>query len=543
MTDRSAPLILILIQTLVIALAGTSGEFPVNDGWVYAHSVRWLVDEHLFRLSDWTSPNLLPQILLGTATSEMFGYSLQNLRHLTQAVSVAASLAAYGWFRSCRLSPRSALVACLVVIAMPCWPVLASSFMSDIYGLLFALLAAAMFIACLRRQSWQTMALGGIAAAIGVLERQLVIVVPLAFGVAWMAAGGRVGWRATLAGWLPLAFACFALVAYHTALVHGSGVPSAQREVEGRVLTMLLAEVAGVSGQREWLLQNVLSLSSYLGLFLVGWAAWNVPSNLPASTRVGIIAAGGSAAALALWMGWLPPYRANFVIDAAGIGPFTLYDGIAHPLHSFDRSPGVQWRIAGVAAMFGMIAWFWSVIAAVLRVAQGRVDAECREDVFLLVLVATYLTPLAITDYFDRYLVMVMPFAIAILARTRLPSPIKPSPVFRVAAMSWIGASLLWGSLATHDYFAWNRARWAAITYAEALGASPTTMDGGYEYNGYFSDESRQRTPGKSWWWVKDDRWVVSFSPIPGYRTVNVFAVHPWLARSPDRVLLQRRLE
>ncbi len=101
----------------------------------------------------------------------------------------------------------------------------------------------------------------------------------------------------------------------------------------------------------------------------------------------------------------------------------------------------------------------------------------------------------------------------------------------------------LLAAAATHDYFAWNRARWDAIADASRRGATPETLDGGFEYNGYYGFERkpRQAIPGKSWWWVQDDRYVVAFTPVEGYDELARFPVKRWLARTPATLYLLER--
>jgi hypothetical protein len=122
------------------------GNFGLNDDWAYAHSVLWLVGEHRVRLSEWATTNLLPQILMGGFATAVFGFSFEVLRHVTQVVAIGAGIATYAWFRTARLEPNGALVASIAVLAMPSWPVLANSFMSDLYGLALALCAATLFL-------------------------------------------------------------------------------------------------------------------------------------------------------------------------------------------------------------------------------------------------------------------------------------------------------------------------------------------------------------------------------------------------------------
>jgi hypothetical protein len=55
-----------------------------------------------------------------------------------------------------------------------------------------------------------------------------------------------------------------------------------------------------------------------------------------------------------------------------------------------------------------------------------------------------------------------------------------------------------------------------------------------------------EATPGrspekKSWWWVEDDRWVVSFTALEGYRVADRRQWQRWLPPSAGEVLLLER--
>lgn len=130
--------LLLLVQIVMMLIVQPGGDFPLNDDWAYSHSVEWLLSEGRIRLSDWIAPNLLPQTVLGASVTLFAGFSFETLRHLTQFIALLTSVAVYFWFRTGRLSPVESLIACLVLISMPSWSVLASSYMSDLYGMLFA---------------------------------------------------------------------------------------------------------------------------------------------------------------------------------------------------------------------------------------------------------------------------------------------------------------------------------------------------------------------------------------------------------------------
>ena len=542
--ERYAPLVVIAVQLLVLLLPDPRGQFPLNDDWAYAHSVRWLLDEHRIRLSDWVAMNLLPQTLLGGAAAALFGYSFSILRHVTQLVSILVALAAFYWFTATGLARRDALVATLVVIAMPCWPALGDSFMTDLYGMLFALPAATLYLRVLRAPSSSTppvsmLALATLLATAGVLQRQVVFVVPAAFLVAFLAANRPWRWRTLAIGVTPFFVAAAAELAYHAYLVAGPGVPEAQQYIQGRVLPAIGKLLRNENHYALWVWLNIVTIGGYLGLFLAPWALWR-----GALTRGGgrwLLLVGGALIAVFFLIGWLPPYRRHNMIDAAGIGPFMLYDAQPRGLAPLDRSPGVLWRCAAIAATYGLVVLGATLCAAARSIAKG-VAADRGELLYFAALVGGYLVPFFLTDYIDRYLLFVLPFAMALVARGLT---VQRGLVPRAIAATWIAFALALGVAVTHDYFAWNRARWDAIHAAEGLGATPATLDGGFEYNGYYRFEVKPRLslPGKSWWWVADDRYAVAFSVPPGYVERERFPVNRWFPRTPPAVLLVERKE
>lgn len=532
-----APTIAVAAIALGLSLAADPrGDFPLNDDWAYARSVGWLVAEHRIRLSDWIAMNLLPQTLLGGLATSIGGLTFTTLRQLTQIVAAAVAALALVFFRVAGLRRSDALMATLTLIAMPCWLPLADSYMTDLYGMLFALPAAALFIRALRESRPALLIAATLFAVAGVLQRQVVLAVPAAFFVAWLAARERRTVVLALAGALPLVVTAGAAVAYHAYLTHGPGVPAAQQWVQGRVVEAI-GKVLADAQYRAWVASNVLTLLAYLGLFAAPFALWR---GLPAAraARVAIVMLAALALAAMAATGAWPPWRADQLLDRAGVGPFTLYDAQPRGLAPLDRSPSALWYGAGVVAAFGIAVLCRGAFAAFRALRAHGADAG--ERLFLLALIGAYLAPFALTDYFDRYLLFVLPFVLALVA---LAEPAVQSRAFRVAGVAVLIVTVVYSTMATHDYFAWNRARWDAIHAAERMGATPETLDGGFEYNGYHRADTKPDAPppGRSWWWVKDDRFVVAFGPVKGYDERARFAVKRWLPRTPAQVLLLER--
>jgi len=538
MTERRAIALLILLNLAMVAIVQPRGDFPINDDWAFAQSVRWLLDEGRMRLSDWVPMYLVPQAYAGALAATIAGFSFEVLRHLTQVVAVATLLAAFAWYRVAGLDARASFVASVVLAAFPAWPVLANSFMTDLYALFFALPAAALFAKTLRDGGTGTLALATLVAVVGVLERQVVLAVPFAFMVAWLWTR-RWTLRALVFAAAPLLLSLAAAFAFQAYLEAGPGVPEMQRMAHGRVVKMAVGVATNEPGLIRWAAGNLGTIFGYLGLFSAGWIAWwGVRADPPARRRL-ILGGGFVVTALSLAGGWLPPYRADQVMDAAGIGPLMLYDAVRQhaPL---ERGAGWIWPIAAIAASFGLSGVTVAIAACAKRAIHAGRDADPL-TVFLVALLAAYLGPFIVTDYFDRYLLFILPFVIVLVTRAW---PIQPEgTALRKLGAAWIVAALFLGAAATRDYFSWNRARWGAIHLAEKLGGDASTIDGGFEHGGLerYPKRAGHGIEGKSWYWVQDDAFVVAFSKVDGYDEVETWKVPHWLSRSPAEVKLLRR--
>ena len=428
------------------------------------------------------------------------------------------------------------------MLAMPSWPLLANSFMSDLYGLAFALAAAALFLRAIHHFTRRAWAAAAIIAAIGMLERQMVIVVPIAFAVAWLWNYRQWTARSLAVALAPLALSLLAVLGYQAYLALGPGVPEAQQQVYAMFAGSFWKVVSGTEGYRGHVIDNALTLGGYIGLFMVGWALWWGMRGATRTVRTLVLCTGASIAVVALTFGWLPPYHRNMTIEAAGIGPFTLYDGLPRELANFDRSPGAVWRVAGVVSAFGSAALIALALTTLGYLVKVGRDAS-RDRVFVAALAFGSLAPFMVIGYIDRYLLFTLPFLFALWALTWPAGESVAAPWRRGIALAWIVAVIGLSAIATRDFFSWNRVRWDAIHIAERLGATPETLDGGYEYNGFkrLADGMVPRVPGKSFWWVKDDVYVVAFTAVPGYEIIETLHVPHWLSRSPREIMLLRR--
>jgi hypothetical protein len=62
-------------------------------------------------------------------------------------------------------------------------------------------------------------------------------------------------------------------------------------------------------------------------------------------------------------------------------------------------------------------------------------------------------------------------------------------------------------------------------------------IDCGFEFNGwYMYDPNYKQESDKSWWWVRDDEYIVAFGAIPGYEDVRQYKYHSVLSRGDHAI-------
>jgi hypothetical protein len=551
--------LLVLAQCIVAWIISPYGNFPLNDDWAYAHSVEWLLTENRIRLSDWIAMTLLPQTLLGGGLSAMLGFSFEVLRALTFGTSLLCSVLLYGWFRQVCAPPARALLYVAAMAATPWWWPLSLSYMTEFYSFLFFIPAAMLALRLLQNSAapWPTLVAFSVVCALGTVQRQVIVILPAAWLLThiWQcrtanaSAFGAVLLRAAT----PIALTLGAYIAYVAYLRNGPGLPAAQAMHNGRLWEYLLELLAGDAFRwavtRIWL----LSWLGYFGFALITLSPfWYFGRNHARGTRIALGIVACTYGATIAWMGGSLPFRENNVIDALGTGPFTLFDGLhLHPFNALVRPKGGVWFWVTMVASVGVAMFVYALLKALANAKDARQN-EHAVSLFLTIALCGYSFAFVVTDYIDRYIFFVLPLAIALVDRALVADRergrgLEDAPgAQRVGYFASIASVMImgtWSIMGAHDYFAWNRTRWDAIAVAEAQGARPETLDAGFEYNGRnrFEVKPRVSVSGKSWWWVKDDEWVVSFAARHGYDVHEQFPVNAWLPTTPRAIYLSRR--
>jgi 4-amino-4-deoxy-L-arabinose transferase-like glycosyltransferase len=519
---------------LVLALAtGPLGDFPLNDDWVYAATVRTLIAEGRFSFSPYTEASYVAQVVWGSLFCVFTGWSYSALRVSSALLGLAGVLFTFALLREAGCDRRLAGIGAVTLAVNPLYLNLSLTFMTDVPFVAWCLGALLCLARSLRRNSVTDLALGTALSLAAVLTRQAGVVVPLAFLATVVATRGLSG-RSVVRGLVPSVVTGLALAAWHL-WARAGGLDWLSND---RVRELIASFSGGIVGAASALSWRAIVVIVYVGLFalpgLVVAAVGVFRADGPgrrggqfALTTVGLVSVALAAA------GKRMPLADNVLYDL-GVGPPTLWDVYVEHLRNLPAAPSPFWLGTTALAVLGggLLA---GGLAAVRREVLRRNAALC----LAAVSAALYAALMVAAGFFDRYLVLLVPLCL-VLAPPRTEEGGSAQQGGRaplVAGLTLATAFGLFSVAATHDYFAWNRARWAAIDEAiRVRGIAIGSLDGGYEWNGL-----NRYSPTKPWWWADREPWVIAFGPVPGYREI---ARYPYARLVPPRdasVLLLRR--
>lgn len=545
------------------------GDFPLNDDWSFALAVKHFLDTGELRPSGWAAMTLMTNVLWGSVFTHFAGMSFDALRLSSLVAGCLGSVVAY---LICRVLEASRFKAWLVAATLalsPLYLALSHTFMTDIFFCMVLLLSVLCLVRCLHTQDWTNWSLGVALLLVATMSRQLAVSVSVAFAVAQLWRGGLRG--SSLAKALIPVLICAAAWQWFQSYMIGKGwLPPLFVQTQQMAIDAL---------QSPHLFQNLLK-NTTLALLTIGFLM------LPVSLFVSIEQLGSrrplfrwQALALVVWLAclvWLSrsegvrslglPNLGN-VLDASGIGPFTLHDMyIEGRVRHVSPLPAGYWFISTTLAALGVIGLMALVMQGIShlvgsllwrRQVNSRLLSPNQAVFFFLVLAsASLLFPALLSAMYDRYMLPVAALLMLVYVGHFPDLSVRPSQLTGrglawlrgVAALLALAALSLMGAFsvaAVHDYLAWNRARWQLLSHLTHEMQIPANyIDGGMEFNGlYLYSPDYQVQPGKSWWWVQDDAIRLTFGEQPGYVPYKVITYPRWLTGREEPVMALRRMQ
>jgi hypothetical protein len=550
-TVRKDLFILFALWSISLIVVNPIGNFPLNDDWSFALTVNYLLQHGEYRPTGWASMPLITNALWGSLFCLPAGFSFNALRGSTLVAALIGIGGMYWLIRELRLPRWLAIVAALTLGFNPLYYLLANTFMTDVLYTALQILAAAFFARHLRSAAHADLIIGTALALAATLSRQLALAVPLAFAVSLVLTHGFN--RATLLrAVIPAAVCITALAAFEHWLAAAGRLSPMYYQNTNFLLQMLATPKVLILA----LIANSYGVALYLGLFLfpvlliITANSWRIDKGRT-KTLLSIATATVFAATGILYGGRvLMPLMGN-VMQAPGIGPFTLRDAYILHTSNLPELPASFWLAVTAIGMAGSILLLAAVLRALGKLRGFRFGKMAEHEAagfFLLLSAAAYLLPLLASIPCDRYLIPALPLFMAgffalLYPRLQPNSPQLNQKPLRYSVLAVIVVFFGFAILSAKDYLAWNRLRWEATRdLARNHGATVAEIDGGLEFNGLYAyDPDYQKTPDKSWWWVQDDAYLISFKPLLGYTVLKEYTYTHWLPYYQGKVLALKR--
>lgn len=531
---ESAPFLIPAAWFVMVLLVGPWGNFPLNDDWSYAWTVRRLCQHNELDLLPWSAPSLLFQVWYGTLLCKIFGFSFTLLRLSTLVLAPVGLVGFFFFVRRLACPPSIAWLATLVLGGSPLFFSLSFTFMTEIPILVALSWASLFYLKAIQEERWLPLIGASLLCGISILIRQNGIFLAAAASVTILIYGGMGSTRRFPRATLALLVPGIVFAAYHVWLFRWYGAPAGAAIRLREIADLSLLDAADIA----------FRMLLYLGLLLCPLAVPLFRSRDRAFVRrsllVGMVLAG--TASFLYWDRRELMYYLPNIIHGHGLGALTLRDALFLGMDvPFGFGP-----VCAVPLTIVAIASAATLCAAWLRpVARSHPPENIFPLLSLLLFAAGSL--LQSGFYFDRYVLPALPFAIAATVA------IYSSPRIPALGVVLAVALAVYSVAGTHDYLAWNRARHEGLGMLLEEGRSVREIDGGVEFNGWHLAPELRTWPSiedarvgqsptlKSWWWVVDDRFVASFNPLPGYREKWTIAWASWLGPRRQKLYILER--
>jgi hypothetical protein len=478
-------------------------EMGFVDDWSYVKTAFVFARTGHIVYNGWATAMLGWAIPWAALFIKLFGFSFTAVRLSTLPLAMLsvyllhASLVRFG------ITARNAIVGALTLGLSPLFLPLAASYMTDIACLFCILLCLYLCQRALAAHSDRATILWLACAALtniaGGTVRQIawlgtLVMVPSTAWVLRRRAGVK---RTACLLWIGSVLSVLACMRWFERQPYALPEKIAQGPVTGTMLGHMLAE----------LLKALLCLALVTFPILAAWIPTPRSLSRSALTRIGCILVAMGAASIVLGNRGSLEHR---IMPWLGhvIGTLSIFSSTGEMLGSRPVTLTLPMRVGlSLVVMAAMLALVEQMLAKPRRRNFSRA-ASLHEALWILgpfaISYVVFLLPRALYSVvYDRYLLGLMPLAIIMLLVLHQRWVAERLPAVTVAALSLFA---LYAIAGTHDWFALNRARAAGVAQIHASGVPATSIQGGFDYDGWtqieaagYINDARLRTPANSY--------------------------------------------
>ena len=525
----------IALGVLTTAFTGVVGNFPIGDDWQYAYPIKTWLEEGDMQFKGIFAPNILLQVAYGFLFCKIAGgFDFTWLRLSTLVSAFFAILFFYKIIKQANVKNKIACLYCIILFFNPLFYYLSFTFFTDIPFLFICFVSIFYFVKYVfeNKQKYIFWAALWAAASFYIRQPGLLLIIAFAIFILFEKHFSRKSIQTGVALFFIALIAYFSMEYWvkPSLSISDNFVP-----VGGQFYTALIEQPFHTFF--EWIKKGI-KIFIYLGFFGLPFLPflWKniIASKLFQKKILAIVFLVNAALFLLLYYSEKTfPFGGNIMFNC-GLGSELLADVYTLGLPNTPKAP--EWFMLVLQAIAQLSATF--IFLFIFKNFKELLFPQKKVFCFLVLLNAVYLPVMSITSFFDRYLLLtIASFFIAL-------SLFGEKMNFRWFILKIIPAVFiaLFSVLATTDSMAWNRAKNKAFLYLREKGVSIKKMDAGYEYNGFYNYHfPRTEKEGRSFWWVTDNEYMITFGAVDGYQTIETFPYYRYLFLKQDAIHVLRR--
>lgn len=482
------------------------GEFPLNDDWAYSKNVLYLVEDGILKFTNWPAMTLIFHMIWGAAFCKIFGFSFTILRISTIIISLIGLFFVYLIVNKTTKNNKTALFSTLLIAFNPLYFSLSYTFMTDIPFITWSLIAVYFYLNYFNNSKLQYLLLASFFSVLAILIRQTGILIPFVFFVVYIYKNSKNILLVFSTTFLVIA----SLFIFEYYLKSSNKLPASYASANNLFDNFNILRFASSSVLR------LKTLFLYTGLFLLPILFFQFSEIWKSLTkRQKIIRTLISSIIFPLTL--FNKFPTGNIFYNFGLGPKLLKDGY-FKINISPTLPEFVFIILKIAGSIGAVLLIFYLIS--LFVNKKNIIKE-KFIFFILLIIGGYLFYFSLDKYsFDRYYLFAQIFILLLIIHL----PLKINKFSGIISVLFFAIFFIFSVSATHDYFSWNKTRWKILNELESQGVLPENIDGGFEYNGWHQTAERsniQNINQKSWWFVKNDDYVVSFGEIEGFEVIK----------------------
>ena len=167
----------------MLFVTNPTGNFPLNDDWMYSKQVLQLLQNHTYKIVNEYSPVLVSQVFSGALFCLPFGFSFIALRISGIVLGILGTIVFYLLLNRITNNKPLSFFCSLLIACNPFFFCLSNSFMSDVPFLSFSLISILLFFQQLEKPSLLLLLLASTASAVASLTRQFGVIIPMAYAI------------------------------------------------------------------------------------------------------------------------------------------------------------------------------------------------------------------------------------------------------------------------------------------------------------------------------------------------------------------------